>query len=497
MGNKRFHFERRVGKIGFLGRGTRLPKRRESEAGHCIDLRIGGDKVSTSAEDLLSARQDFMPMPGLMTRIFSRTPEAVVSPASARDAAEALGVCFEERSSAVPRGAVTSGLGGAVPVKGGVVVDLTRLRSVVDLDRANAVVSVEAGAVWSEVIDILEREGFSPPAYPSSASAATVGGWISTGGYGIGTLRYGNFHEQIRSLEVGLPSGFLVEAAGHEGRYSIPSFAGTEGQIGVITKATFSLRRAPEEKVSFVVRLTNFADGIPIYGNLMGLRDLPFSVELVSSGAACLYEGVGAHPFLLVTQEGTSGEVERLACSLKEAIAGRKLDLDSSMSARELWRKRFSVLRAKRAEEPLYTGSLVAGNDTLVSFISYMVERNARQEDLIFECLGIDRGRTLVTVGCPAGGAEGLSPLRAFARVRAIVAAGARMAGVPYGVGLWNSPYIDVILGDRKGDLRRIKAEVDRLRIMNPGKFFSMSTGSGLPVPGWVLGASLRLAGRS
>ena len=90
-----------------------------------------------------------------------------------------------------------------------------------------------------------------------------------------------------------------------------------------------------------------------------------------------------------------------------------------------------------------------------------------------------------------------LSPLRALARVRGMVARGVGMGGVPYGVGLWNSPYIDVVLGSRKKELRRIKSEVDRLRIMNPGKFFHMTTRSGLRIPGWAMSAYFGIAGRS
>ena len=497
MGERRIRFERRVGKIGFLGRGVRPPRRDESDAPHSIDLRIGGAKVSRSLKDTRAATRDFADAPGLLSAVFSRTPEAVVRPESADDVAGAVGVCFEERTRVVPRGAATAGQGGVVPVRGGVVIDLTSLRNIVGLDRANRTATVEAGAVWEDVIDNLERESLSPLAYPSSACGGTVGGWVSTGGYGIGTLKHGNFRTHIESLEVALPSGFLVEASGREGRYSIPSFAGTEGQIGVVTKAVLKLRRLPERRASWVIRVPALSDGLALYNRLTRLEDLPYSLEIVSPGHPGPYGEMGGVPLLLATQEGAAADVEALAARIEEAISGTGLELDATVEARDLWRKRFSNLRERAEQGSFQSGSLLLGDDVLEGFISYLRREGAGGENLGFVCRAVERGRSLVTVGCFSGGAGEPSPLGAFALVRKAIAAGAGMGGVPYGVGIWNSPYIDVILGDRKRELRRIKREVDRLGIMNPGKFFSMTTRSGLPVPGWALGAYLGLAGRS
>lgn len=497
MGHKRIHFERRVGKIGFMGKGGRLPARQGgSDAPHAIRLRIGDEKVSTSIEDTEAARFDFTPMPGALAGVFSKVPEAVVRPETAQEAADAVGICFEERSRVVPRGAATSGLGGAVPVRGGVVIDLTGLSSVVDIDRENGAATVEAGARWSDVIEALGQEGFAPPSYPTSASSSTVGGWISSGGYGAGTLRHGNIHAQVMSLEVGLPSGFLVKATGEEGRYSIPSFAGTEGQLGVITKATFRVVPSPEKRATFVVGLSDIRDGVSLLEDLVALEEPPHAVELANSRAAGLYGSGWDRPVLIATGEGSSSEIDGLSARLKDLNAGTDAEIDTSLDAREAWARKMSSLGQSRDEKPYVSGGIVLDAESARVFILYITEMSARDSDLLFECLAVDRGKTLVSVGYKAE-RERLSPLKALARVRGLVAAGVGMGGVPYGVGLWNSPYIDVILGSRKKDLRRIKGEVDRLRIMNPGKFFSMTTRSGLRVPGWAIKAYFGIAGRS
>jgi FAD/FMN-containing dehydrogenase len=430
-----------------MGKGSRLPARRGfSDAPHSIALRIGDEKVSTSSRDTEIARVEFTPMPGALGKVFSKEPDAVVRPATSQDAADAIGLCFEERTRVVPRGAATAGLGGAVPVRGGVVIDLTGLNEVVDLDRGNATAKVEAGALWGDVIDKLGSEGFAPLAYPSSACGSTVGGWVSSGGYGAGTLKHGNFRAQVTSLEVGLPSGFLVEATGGDGRYSIPSFAGTEGQIGIITSVTFPVKRTPEKRITYVIRLSRFEDGLRLCRDLAALDGPPHSVDLVNRGAAGFFGERWDTPFLLVADEGSAVEVDRFSGGVKEAIGGGGPDLDSSFDARELYKTRFSVLKKGDGDRPFYYGSVLMDGHGLDRFIPYIMKRSEGDNDLALECRVVDRGTTLVTAGYRAGG-ENLSPMAAFARVRSIVAAAAGMGGVPYGAGLWNSPYIDVILG--------------------------------------------------
>ena len=496
MDEKRIRFERRVGKIGFMGRGSRLPGGRgPSDAPHAIALRIGSEKVSTSLNDTEAARHDFARMPAPLEKVFSRTPRGVVRPETAQDAADAAGICFEERTRVVPRGAGTGGLGGVVPVRGGVVIDMLGLGGLVDLDAERAEATAGAGAPWGDVIEALRREGFAPLAYPSSGSVSTVGGWVSSGGYGVGTLKHGSFHSHVRSLEVGLPSGFLVKATGGEGRYSIPSFACTEGQIGIVTRVTFAVKPAPEKRATYLLRLKVFGEGLEVYRKLAALERPPDSVDLMSRGAAAQYGRGWDGPVLLVTASGTETEVNAMAGALRDVVAAEGFEIDASFRASDLFAARLAALREGSADKPFYSGSLLADTGTIEGVVGPVLE-SSTGDDLALECRAVDRGTHLVTAGYRAQ-AGGMSPIRAFARARAFVAAGAGVGGVPYGVGLWNSPYIDVILRGRRKELRRIKSEVDRLRIMNPGKFFSMTTRSGLPVPGWLLRAYLGIAGRS
>jgi glycolate oxidase len=501
LGERRFRIERRVGKIGFMGRGTRLPGGSGYDAPHSIGLRIGEDKVSTSSRDIEAAASDFTRLPGIVRRLFVRKPGAVVRPATAQDAADAAAVCFEERTPLVPRGGGTSGLGGVLPVRGGVVMDLRGLCGIAGIDRAGALATVEAGAVWDSLTADLEKEGLCPLCLPASSAESTVGGWASTGGYGTGSLKYGNFHDHIESLEVALPSGFVVDAAGGEGRYSIPSFAGTEGQIGVVTKVTFSVRRVPEEVASYIVRPPDLGEALRIYMALARREKPPYSVELAGPGTGRLYsrkeEGAadlkpGDGPFIIASEEGSSAEVASFTEALKSVLAPSG-GLEKLADLRGVRRRKLVSMREVMKDTPYLSGGVLMGADGLAGYLDHLSGMRKGEEGPVFECASVGGGRTLVTAGLFAGGGAGFSLLRAFAGVRSIIAAGLSLGGVPYGVGLWNSPYIDVILGGRKKELWRIKKEVDRLGVMNPGKFFSMTTRLGLPIPGWAARAMARI----
>jgi FAD/FMN-containing dehydrogenase len=496
LADRRIQFERRVGRIGFMGKGAPLPGRRaESDAPHSIALRIGDDRVLTSQDQIRAARLGPAPIPGLLAGLFTRTPEAVVRPASAREAAEVLSICFEERTGVVPRGRATAGLGGAVPVRGGVVVDSQGLNRIVDLDRASGTATVEAGVVWDELTDALAKEDYAPLAFPSSGAGSTVGGWASTGGYGIGTQRHGRFSDLIVSLEAALPSGFLVEATGSEGRYSIPTFAGTEGQVGIVTRVTMKVGRVPEKRAAYLVPLPGFEAGLPVFEGLASMEQAPMSVEVVNRAASRLYGPGRDADFLLATYEGATKEVEAFTHALQRLLTAG-LEADASVDVRRLREARFTSEKTAAGEGSLYSGALLFDGNGLRRFLAYALERGRRDESMTIECLAVARGRFLARVGFPAG-PDGTARAGAFWRLRNAVAQGARMGGVPYGAGLWNSPYIDVIVGDRKKELRRIKDEVDRLHAMNPGKFFSMTTSSGLPVPAWLMRALFGRMGRA
>ena len=525
MSDRRIKFERRVGRIGFMGRGSRVPHRYKPEAPHSIAIRIGQHKVLTSREQTEATRREMSALPGLPRMLFTRIPDAVVRPETGEDVAGSLEICLDEQTPVVPRGSATAGLGGSIPVRGGIVIDTGGLAGIADMDPESFTATVNAGAIWSDVRAALEGRGFTLLSYPSSAAGSTVGGWASTGGYGIGTLKHGNFHRQIQSLEVALPSGFLIEATGAEGRYSISTFTGTEGQIGIITRVTMKVMRVPEKTASLVIRPRDFTEGIRIYEKVQAMECPPCSVELADSGAAALYadragdggvsganegafSGAGeggvsragpGRPFLLMSDRGGDLEVRRFVDTCGALLSGSDAEVEAGVDADALRLKRYSNLMRLGEDSSWAICDVLVRSDLLGRLLSWLrgwggpAGKGGVHANKLLECRAVDRGLSLVSVTCLTPG-EGMAGVpRAFYGARRVLAGAVAMGAVPYGAGIWNSPYINVILGKRKKELARIKGEVDRLHILNPGKFFSITTSSGIPVPGWTLKAIMRL----
>jgi FAD/FMN-containing dehydrogenase len=498
---KRITIARKSRKIGFLGKGMAVPSRESSEVVHALELRIDEDLISTDKADLESRRYDAEPVPAILGKVFSRVPRIIVFPNSATCLADIIDTCIEERTPASPRGAGTSGLGGAIPVRGGVVIDLTRMSQVVSIDKPKRTVTVEAGCTWQALEEELAEEGLCLQSYPSGALLSTVGGWMSTGGYGIGTLREGRFHNQVEAMEVALPSGLLVTSSPGEGRYGIATFAGTEGQMGAIAKLTLPVRDLPETEATYLIPVGGLSAAADTLRQMANMDRPPLSVALVSGvnrEAAAVGGGPGIHggPFILVHEEGDSGGIRKLADVVKRGACAAGAEVDDGHIAAEVWKDQGTLPTPGNGGSVCLAGEVLVDIDALAELLA-RIGRNTREaEDLGYVCQLVDRTRVLVRVGCVRGEAGQNRLFRDIGLTNRVVDVGLSVGGQPYGVGIWNTCYAGRALGSDYKRLKRLKDEIDRLGILNPGKVFSLRTNLGLPVFGWMYRAAVRLTGK-
>jgi FAD/FMN-containing dehydrogenase len=488
---------RRVGRIGFMGRGMSAPSREKPDVVHALSLRIDEDMIVDGERERERCRDDTAPRSDLLRRLFSRKPVAVVFPRSGQNIADVLDTCIEERAPAVPRGLGSVGLGGAVPLRGGVVVDLSRMGNVVSVDRKSLRVTVEAGCTWTKLRDEIASENLSLRSYPSNPAGGTVGGWVSTGGYGVGTLADGRFDRRLESLEVAVPSGLLVNAGHGGGRYSIESFSGTEGQLGIIAGLTFSVKERPECRVHYVMGPVSVEKGVDLLTALAGLDNPPTGLRLLAGGLpALLGDGSSAGErgsLLALLFEGTERDARGLAARLGDLAGRLGVSLRDDESARSVFETSFTDVADGGSRTFIRSGEVLIGLDRLVGFIQ-AVQRESGG-DVLVDTQVVDRGLALVMT-CYLRSGTGLPPVLRHVHLTVKTSLAAiRFGGLPYGVGIWNSPFSKSILGKKRAGLAAIKSDTDRLKILNPGKFFSLTTSSGLPVWGWTYKVGLRMIG--
>lgn len=436
---------------------------------------ILGDRITDDEVERRMYARDLAPLPSLLVRPFFHTlPDAVARPRSADELGQILRHATADRLPVTPRAGATTSFLNAVPVRGGLVVDLNDMRGMLALDEERGTVTVQAAARWWDLDDKLRLGGWAVKSYPSSAIAATVGGWVSTQGYGIGSLRYGPLSHQVVRAQVVLPDG-RVHTATANSDPPLDWFVGAEGTLGVLTEVELEIRPRPARDSH---HLLIFDDSVALQEAILALahaQPRPYTVFFADEGYQQLLEQAGFSPptrrrMLLVSYQGDVTEVDKGKARLSTA-PGR--ELDSGLAAEE-WGARFYHLRAKRAGPSLMAAELWLSLEGLAGYLNAVQELGRRTRRVIGTYgLVASPTRALVMTVYGADERRTLSYLVALGLTKSLYDLGAEYGGQPYGVGVWNTPYLSrIFTPEQLAELRARKAHLDPRGIMNPGKLY-------------------------
>ena len=179
------------------------------------------------------------------------TAPLVVRPRSTEEMAAVLAACTELDVPVVPQAGNTGMVGGGVPRAGEVVLSVERLNAIEAFDEASATVRVQAGVVLETLQNYLAERGYDMPVDLGGRGSCQIGGMIATNAGGVKVLRYGHMREQVRGLEVVLADGTVVSGLNilkknNTGIDLKQIFIGSEGTLGVITRAVLQVQPAPE-----------------------------------------------------------------------------------------------------------------------------------------------------------------------------------------------------------------------------------------------------------
>jgi Fe-S oxidoreductase/FAD/FMN-containing dehydrogenase len=198
-----------------------------------------GKGVNFSEKERHYYTHDVGALPGLVKKVVGNTkPAAIVKVANEDKAVELMNFARKYGIPVVPRAGASSGYGGIIPTRGGIVADVTPMRKIIDVDKENHLVTVGAGIVWYDLETKLNEEGLAVQAVPSSALSATVGGWLAQNGVGYGSYEYGWSQDTMESARVVLPNGEVRDFSGEE----LNKIIGTMGTTGIITQVTLRVR---------------------------------------------------------------------------------------------------------------------------------------------------------------------------------------------------------------------------------------------------------------
>ncbi|MGD9714579.1 MAG: FAD-binding oxidoreductase, partial [Thermomicrobiales bacterium] len=224
---------------------------------HQLEHIVGTGNVVHAHTDLMVFEYDG----SVDAAIETARPVAVVMPESAEQVAQVVQLAARQGLPVVPRGAGTGLSGGSVAQRGGIVIATTRMQKILEVDFDNHLALVEPGVINLELSDYVQSDGYFFAPDPSSQRACTIGGNVAENSGGPHCLKYGVTTNHILGLEVVTPDGRIrwIGGRGDESLgYDLHGiWVGSEGLIGIVTKAMVRLTASPE---AVSVQLTDFVD---------------------------------------------------------------------------------------------------------------------------------------------------------------------------------------------------------------------------------------------
>jgi glycolate oxidase len=447
---------------------------------------VGREGVLTTPEDLAAFSFDGTFAEG--------TPGAVVLPRTTDQVSRVVRAAAEAHMPIIPRGMGTGLAAGSVSIPGGsLVLCLTRMNRVLEIDEANATAHVEAGVVTSDLQATVEKCGLFYPPDPSSNRHSTIGGNIACNAGGPRCLKYGVTGDYVLGLTVVLADGRTLRTGGKAikdvtGLDLNALFTGSEGTLGVITEALLRLIPRPRFTRTAVAEFESLSDASESVSAILAAGIVPATLELMDQTAIrCVEEAfhlglaTDLEAMLILETDGSDEgavvrEIEAAAGLCREHAARSVRLARTEAEQKSLWEARRSVAPSLARRAPNKLGEDIT------------VPRSAIPE-IVRQLRGISRRHGLPIVIFGHAGDGNLHPNILFDRrqpeqratmekmVGEIFAASLALGGTlsgEHGIGLFKKPYLEQALGPVSMDVqRRIKQALDPEDLLNPGKLFA------------------------
>jgi FAD/FMN-containing dehydrogenase len=453
---------------------------------------VGAAGVITTPADWASYATDWR-------RRYAGRPLAVVKPSSTQEVAAVVRACAEARAAVVPQAGNTSLCGAATPDESGsqVILNVSRLNRVRNIDPANNTMTAEAGCILAALQEAARAADRLFPLSLAAQGSCELGGNLSTNAGGTGVLRYGNTRDLVLGLEVVLPSGDVWDGlralrkdnTGYDLKHL---FIGAEGTLGVITAAVLKLFPRPRSQATAVVSLPDPERALALLGTVQSrCAERLTAFEIYSN--ACL-ELVLAHfpgtsaPFgspypqyaLIEVSDSADGASPALEAALAGAIeSGIALDAvvaQSESQARALWALRENISEAQAREGPNIKHDVSVPVSSIPRFITETGAELGRAFPgarlVVFGHLG--DGNLHYNLSPPPGVAAEAFMGNLAAVNRIVHDSVARFRGsisAEHGIGRLKVDELRRYKTPLELDLMRsVKRAIDPLGIMNPGK---------------------------
>ncbi len=322
---------------------------------------VGADNCIFEPEQLVTYECDALPH-------WRARPGVVVLPKSRDEVVGVVKIAYEAGLPVVPRGSGTGLSGGAMPSAGGVLLGLSRMKRILDIDLDNQWMSVEPGVVNLDISKRLAPHGYYYAPDPSSAQICSIGGNVAENSGGAHCLKYGFTTHHVLGAELVLANGDVIEVGGPvldtPGYDLRGALVGSEGTLGVVTRVTIRICRMPEATRTLLATFASTREAGNAVSLIIASGVLPAAIEMMDKAAIDAVRAVmgidwpevGA--LILMDVDGTTVEVELTAARAEErCIAAGALSVRQPKDAAErdaMWRGRKSAFTAMGRLSPNY-----------------------------------------------------------------------------------------------------------------------------------------------
>ncbi|HEX3143034.1 MAG TPA: FAD-linked oxidase C-terminal domain-containing protein, partial [Pyrinomonadaceae bacterium] len=449
---------------------------------------VGDENVLFEPDELLVYECDGLPQ-------HKHLPRAVVFPNSTEETADVLALLHAEGISFAPRGAGTGLSGGALAINHGIVIELARMRKILEVDPENLTARVQTGLVNAQLSRAVAHHALYYVPDPSSQPSCTIGGNIAENAGGIHCLKYGTTTDHVLSARVVLSDGSIVELdRGASGYDLVGTFVGSEGTFGIATEATVRLTRIPPAVRTLLADFTDVDLASRAVSAIIAAGMLPAALEMMDNEIIRAVEAsvfkaglpIDAQAVLLVELDGIEAGLDEEAEKVETILlshGARSVRLASDEKERKkLWAARKGSFGAVgRLSPDIMIQDAVVPRSRLPEVLAETYRISAQYKIKLANVFHAGDGNLHPLICFDLRRGDDLERVRQAGReiMETCVRAGGSITG-EHGVGLDKSSYLPLIFSDDDMNaMLRVRAAFDPSGLCNPGKIIPLPRGCG------------------
>ena len=422
----------------------------------------------------------------------SHLPDVVIYAESAEQVSAVVKLAHANSVPILPRGAGSGFTGGTLPVKGGIVLVVTRMNRILEIDQDNLIAVVEPGVVTSELQRATEKLGLFYPPDPASKDFSTLGGNVAECAGGPRCVKYGVTKDYVMGLTVVTADGEIIRTGGKTLKnvvgYDLTKlFVGSEGTLGVITEIILKLLPKPEAKKTMLVQFETINGAARAVAEIIKAKIIPTTLEFLDAATIDCIREISPIPLpkeckalLIIEVDGEAEVIKRQALTILDVIQPLGV-LDTQVAStpeesEEIWQVRRQVSASLRKVNPdKFNEDIVVPRSKVPDMIA------------VLEGLSKEYGVPIVNFGHAGDGnihvnvmvdlAEKGMQKKVHEVMDKIFQAAVDLEGAisgEHGIGTSKKNYLSMgIDSSTIAYMRRIKTAFDPKNIMNPGKIFT------------------------